>query len=396
MVDLKKIGDEAFPDPEFKEGKEEQVFNVLEVMSNLPCGTNQLLVRQEFETIKCELLMIMSKKWTNVNPETKMPVMGLNLDYQIAGQLSSGKSFFLSYFLVLKILEGQPTIFRCNDCLCYLFDSDSKGSKTDAYSLFDLPKNQKKALWILTDEKLENAGWNMKCHSWFVMQVASPKKLTGQDHLRSKAGWFFEGYAHDWFRKGRSFEADKLPVKNDNPHLTFTTNRSESLNYFMDAKDLARKVQVMGGQGIEQDAIGKYFLPYNTNFESVDRLVFSALNILILLQITITKSHPVKLYQVKSLYQSLLDTIKNIQMVFVIPEDHISEYSRAQSVPEAVDVKPGARDLKINQFRLVLTEATIHSMAVDGPFKVQHGSRGADESGSRDYDRGDTAVGGTQ
>ncbi|RPA91002.1 hypothetical protein L873DRAFT_1831533 [Choiromyces venosus 120613-1] len=488
MVDLKKIGDEAFPDPEFEEGKEEQVFDVLEVMWNLPCGMNQLLVHQEFETIKCELLMIMSKKWTNVNPETKMAVMGLKLDYQIAGQLGSGKSFFLSYLLVLRILEG---------------------SETDTYSLFHLPENQKKALWILTDEKLENAGCNEKGHSLFVVQVASPKKvhkswqwekdrnvgsrymsnwgwgeivaafrtclesismrndnaynrdlktylghvyreidtfilqegyltvegtvhqkalhriaimdlsddgwvfekaqmksqlnsfklykqLTRQDPLRSMAGWFFEGYAHDWFRKGGSFEADKLPVKNNNTHLTFMTNQSKSFNYFTNANELVKQVQVKGGQRIERDARGKYFLPYNTNFESVDGLVFSAFNTLILLQITITNSHPIKIRVVKNLYKSLPATIKNINIVFVIPEDRISEYSSARSAPEAGDVKPGAMDLTINQFQLVLTEETIHSMAVDGPFKVQDGGRDADESGSRDYDGGDTAMGGTQ
>ncbi|RPB00675.1 hypothetical protein L873DRAFT_1788852 [Choiromyces venosus 120613-1] len=63
------------------------------------------------------------------------------------------------------------------------------------------------------------------------------KQLTHQDPLQSIAGWFFKGYAHDWFGKGRSFEADKLLVKKNNPHLTFTTNRSESHNYFTNASD---------------------------------------------------------------------------------------------------------------------------------------------------------------
>ncbi|RPA95799.1 hypothetical protein L873DRAFT_1929528 [Choiromyces venosus 120613-1] len=543
MVDLKEIKDEAFLDREFAKGKEEQVFQVLKVRSELLCGMNQLLIRQEFETIECKLWEVVSEKWTNVNPKTGMPVVGLNLDYQVAGQLGSGKSFFLSYLLVLRILKGQPTVFRFHDHCCYLFDSNSKGSKTDADSLFDLPKNQKKVLWIMMDEKLEDAGWNMKGHGWFVVQVTLPKKvqnsrqwekdrnvgshymsnwgwgeivaafslakpkpstpcqmamlfttftclgpiprtclesismrndnaynhdlktylgyvdrkidtfilqggylmvegtihqeashriaimdptddglsykaritmrwiahqvfkkvqrkwwlncfklykqLTHQDLLQSTAGWFFEGYAHDWFGKGRSFEADKLPVKNNNTHLKFRTCRSKSRNYFTDANNLATQVRV-------EDAIRKYFLPYNTNFELVDGLVFSALNTLILLQITITNSHPVKLRAVKSLYQSLPPTIENIHIVFIILEDHISQYSRAQSVPEAGDVKPGATGLTINQFRLVLTEETIHLMAVDGPFKVRDGGRDADESGSRDYDGGDTVMGGTQ
>ncbi|RPA98318.1 hypothetical protein L873DRAFT_1914729 [Choiromyces venosus 120613-1] len=465
MVDLKEIKAEAFLDPEFAKGKEEQVFQVLKVRSELPCGMNQLLVRQEFEAIKCELVEVELEKWTDVNPETRMPAVGFNLDYQIAGQPGSG-----AY--------------------------DSKGSKTDADSLFDLPNNQKKALWILMDEKLEDAGWNDKGHSClakpkpptarqiamlfttftclgpiprtclesismrndnaynrdlktylghvdheidtFILQggylmvegtvhqeashriaIMDPsndglsvfekahrksqlncfelyKQLTCQDPLQSAAAWFFEGYAHDWFGKGRSFEADKLPVKNNNTHLTFTTNRSKSFNYFTNTDDLAKQVRVKGGQGIERDAIGKYFLPYNTNFESVDELVFSALDTLILLQIIIANSHPIRLHGVKSLYESLPATIKNIHIVFVIPQDHISKYVSAQSAPEAGDVKPGATDLMINQFRLVLTEETIQSMAIIGHFKVWDWGRDADENSSRDYDGGDTAMGGTQ
>ncbi|RPB00673.1 hypothetical protein L873DRAFT_1788850 [Choiromyces venosus 120613-1] len=452
IVDLKEIDDETFPDPEFEKGKEEQGFKMLEVRSRLPCGIDQLLVRQEFEAIEHELVEIESEKWTNVNPKTKMPAVGLNLDYQIAGQPGSGKSFFLSYLLVLRILKGQPTVFHFNDRHCYLFDSDSKGSKTDADSLFDLPENQKKVLWILMDEKLEDAGWNMKGHGWFVVQAASPKKVRNlrqwqkdrkvRSHYMSNWGWgeivaafslakpkpptayqmamlfttftclgpiprtclesismrndnaynhdlktyhghvdceidtfilqwgyltveahpprsapsaggrFFEAYAHDWFGKGRSFEADKLPVKNNNTHLKFTTCLSR------------------GWPG--------------------------ALNTLILLQITIANSHPIKLHWVKNLYESLSATIKNIHIVFVILEDRISKYLSAQSAPEAGDVKLRTTDLKINQFQLVLTEETIHSMAIDGPFKVQDGGRGAGESGSRDYDGGDTAMGGTQ
>ncbi|RPA89012.1 hypothetical protein L873DRAFT_1832110 [Choiromyces venosus 120613-1] len=510
MVDLKEIKAEAFRDPEFVKGKEEQVFKVLKVRSELPCGMDQLLVHQEFQAIERELVEIELEKWTNVIPKTKMPAVGFNLDYQIAGQPGSGKSFFLSYLLVLKILEGQPTVFRHDDSCCYLFDSDSHSSETDANSVLHLPKNEK------------------ECHGWFVVQAASSKKvrksrqwekdrnvgshymsnwgwgeivaafslakpkpptacqmamlfttftclgpipstclesismrndnaynrdlktylghvdheidtfilqghylteashriaimdpsndrlsykvrittrwiahrlfekaqrksrlncfelykqLTRQDLLRSAAGWFFEGYAHDCQK---------------NTHLTFTTNWSKSFNYFTNADDLVKQVRVKGGQGIERDAIGKYFLPYNTNFELVDGLMFSALDTLMLLQITIANSHPIKIRGLKNLYESLPATIKNINIVSIILEDRISEYSTAQSAPEAGDVKPGATDLTINQFRLVLTEETIHSMTVDGPFKVRDGGRDADESGSRDYDGRDTVMGGTQ
>ncbi|CUS10112.1 unnamed protein product [Tuber aestivum] len=451
-VNLKEIGYGAFPDPEFKKGKAEKVFKVLQVRSELPCGTRRrLLVHQ-------------------------------------------------------KLLAGQPTAFRTDDDECYLFDSSSNRIKTNANYLFDLPKDQKKGLWILTDKALGVARWNKKNHSWFVVLAASPLKvkasnqwkknrnvasrymgnwgwdeiivaftleefkppmpaqtamlftvftsldliartcldsisltdnsaynrtfnayldeiggeidtfmaqegfqtvensvhqrtshriaimvqsrnrlsckirivtrsiahkayekaqmrsqlmcfelydrLARQRSLRTVASWMFEAFAHDWFRNARTFEAVRLPIEDHNtPLLEFTTSRSESSNHFMDAKNLATQIRVEGGQDIEHEVIGKYCLPYNANFESVNGLVFSALDTLILLQITISKSHDIKAGGVKKLCE-LLPTIKNIHIVFIIPEDCENEYSRAQSIPKARDVKPKAKGLRINQFRI--------------------------------------------
>jgi len=222
-------------------------------------------------------------------------------------------------------------------------------------------------------------------------------QLACQSSLRTAAGWIFEAYAHDWFRKGGSFEALALPIKdNETQPLKFTTYRSQSLNYFTDAKSLATLVRVKGDQRIKEDVVGKYFLPYNANFESVDGLVFSALDTLILLQITIAKSHHIKPGGVQRLCPSLPASIKNIHIIFVIPEDCMSKYLGVQRVPKARDVKPESKDLTIAQFRLVLTEEIMQSMAVDGQFEVQDRDRGEDESGSEDYDRGDTMMGGTQ
>ena len=76
-----------------------------------------------------------------------------------------------------RILAGQPTVYRSNDSCCYLFDSDANGSETDANSLFHLPGDRKRALWILTDEALADAGWYRKDHGWFVVLAASPAKI---------------------------------------------------------------------------------------------------------------------------------------------------------------------------------------------------------------------------
>jgi len=74
-------------------------------------------------------------------------------------------------------MAGQPTAFRNNDSDCYLFDSISHGSETDANFLFHLPKDRKKALWLLTDGALTDERWNKKNHNWFVVLAASPAKM---------------------------------------------------------------------------------------------------------------------------------------------------------------------------------------------------------------------------
>lgn len=122
--------------------------------------------------------------------------------------------------------------------------------------------------------------------------------LAHQDPLRRAAEWIFEVYVHNWFRNSGSFAADPLPIGDHyTTPLRFKTCWSKSLNYFTNASSLATQVRVQSGHGIEKDAIGRYFLPYNGNFELVDGLVFTTPDTLILLQITIAKSHDINLVE---------------------------------------------------------------------------------------------------
>ena len=78
-----------------------------------------------------------------------------------------------------RIRAGQPTVFRDNDSIeCYLFNSHSCGEVVDVNFLFRLPKDEKRKLWILTDEALVDARWNQKRHHWFVVLAGSPAKVT--------------------------------------------------------------------------------------------------------------------------------------------------------------------------------------------------------------------------
>ena len=176
---------------------------------------------------------------------------------------------------------------------------------------------------------------------------------------------------HEWLRMGDSFIADRLHIKdNDSLLLEFQTYGSKKLNYFHNAHHLARVVRVRNGHGIDKGVIGKYFIPINANFESADGLVFSASDTLILLQITIAKTHSMGTDGLKQLCDALPATIKNIHIVFVIPDNLLHQYLIAQTVPQASAVRPQKTDLTISQFRLILTKEKIQSMGFVSSFAM--------------------------
>lgn len=76
-----------------------------------------------------------------------------------------------------RINAGLPTAFRISDSRCYLFTDKYHGTKTDAETLFDIAENEKRHLWILTDEVIEDPGWFQRQHSWFLVLAASPGKV---------------------------------------------------------------------------------------------------------------------------------------------------------------------------------------------------------------------------
>ncbi|KAG0127479.1 hypothetical protein HOY82DRAFT_613447 [Tuber indicum] len=388
-VNLKEV-DKVFLDPQFEKGKVEKVFKVLEVRPDLdlPCGTNQLLVRREFEAIESELLKVKSKKWLDIDSKTRKPAWHLNLNFQIAGQPGSG------FWLVNQ-------------------------HKTDANYLFNLPEDRKRALWILTDGALTDEIWNEKKHGCLAnrepptprqiailftiftsfgpiartcLQSISVRDVDAYNNSRDdylgeldrEIGTFIAqgGYQtvensvhqHASYRMAimhpthnrRSYNA-RIATRWIAHKVYEKAQKKSKLRYFELYKQIARQKSVRTAAGWIFEL---HFFPFATNFESVDGLVFGGLDTLILFQITIAKSHDIKLRGVKQLCESIPATIKNIYLVFVIPEDCTSEYPRTQSVPEAGDVKPGAADLTINQFRLVLTEDAMRSMVTWGPSQV--------------------------
>ncbi|RPA94839.1 hypothetical protein L873DRAFT_1746270 [Choiromyces venosus 120613-1] len=195
------------------------------------------------------------------------------------------------------------------------------------------------------------------------------KHLSRQPTLRSVAGCFFEGYVHDWFLQGGTFNADEIPIIDSTvPQFEFNTTKAESgtPNYFTTPGNLADQVRAIGGRGINPAVVQRYFLPYSRNYPSVDGLLLSDVKTLLLLQITLAQRHEIKSPGVAELLKSLPKTIKNVYFVFVVPEDRAEDYSRAQPVPDSGTISPSGANLHLRQFRLVFKEDSMQAVAIQG------------------------------
>jgi len=195
------------------------------------------------------------------------------------------------------------------------------------------------------------------------------KHLSRQSSLRTAAGWFFEGYVHDWLRSGGTFEADQIPILEDHTsHFQFHTvkDKSSSPNYFTTPATLAEQVKGINGHGMDPEILQTYFLPFSCNYQSVDGLMFPDPTTLILFQITLARHHEIKAPGVVQLLQALPETIKNLYFVFIVSEERAEDYARAQRVPDQVSFGTRGQSLCLKQFRVVFGDESMQSVAVRG------------------------------
>ncbi|CUS11668.1 unnamed protein product [Tuber aestivum] len=174
-----------FPDPLFTKMLQEQEFTVLKAGAMLPCGTDLLLVRSEYDRIERLLVDSELGRWSD-GPGLLEP--GANLDHKLSGPSGSeGKSVFLSYLLARRLSMGQPTVYRENDRRCFLFDQYTPGKQVNADALFRLPMEQQKRLWILTSDPPTDPRWSYSC-GWFVVLADIPEDMKSTSHSQWETG----------------------------------------------------------------------------------------------------------------------------------------------------------------------------------------------------------------
>ena len=172
-----------------------QKVKIVRVSSRVPVGHSVLLARDHYDIIREKLIIAEEERFSS----NGIKKMHAKRDFEISGQPGSGmfglyfgiaigvpnsnifnlkgKSFFLTYLLIKRLIKREPTVYRCNDSVCYLFDDEYKGKEVTVDILFNEAKVNNRRIWILTDGVLDDERWNILYHDWFVVLAASPAKL---------------------------------------------------------------------------------------------------------------------------------------------------------------------------------------------------------------------------
>jgi len=179
----------------------ELAVRIVTVTSRVPVGQGILLARYEYDRIINKLKWAETKRFS---PEGTL-LNNCKLDYNISGQPGSGqlyydihanplisytnqpaqkgKSVFLTYLLITRLIKAEPTVYRRNDARCYFFDETHKGTEVDAEFLFNLAEQRNPRLWILTDACLTDERWNTTYYNWFIVLAAS------LPHVQASGQW---------------------------------------------------------------------------------------------------------------------------------------------------------------------------------------------------------------
>ncbi|PUU80388.1 hypothetical protein B9Z19DRAFT_975098 [Tuber borchii] len=205
-------------------------------------------------------------------------------------------------------------------------------------------------------------GAKMRGYNMFLALCDQPK-------TRTSAGWIFERYAHSWLRAGGRFRVDRVSLDNSGGVLAFDINfaNPEESPYYKTLNDLGDELKSADGRGIESTLIGTYFQPKCVTQESFDSLVLISNNILVLFQITMAKSHEIKVNGVCDILNALPKSIDTVFIIFVIPEDRVNNYRVPQKAPTSDHFRIGRKRYTIEQFRLVFSNKEIMKIALPKP-----------------------------
>ena len=158
---------------------------------NLPCGLHQLLVRdsykgalrmmEDFEASRTpDSIYVRKRNHDETTYTVSRPIPGsrrkVDKAFIFSGHPGIGKTCFLSYVLVERLLKAQPTVLQIGadggEYSCILFDKlgvrpilpDNDDSLRDT------------AIWALVDQTPRGLAASFDRHNWLVVITSSPRR----------------------------------------------------------------------------------------------------------------------------------------------------------------------------------------------------------------------------
>jgi hypothetical protein len=152
----------------------------LQSLGRLPCQANELLVRGAYREMYDILVADHEHRLEHFRVKKFIPhYMKFSL---ILGQPGIGKTWFLSYVLVRRLLEGKPTIFQVakhlgnplefTEATHYLINANGVHRMPDTPSFSELNNPE---IWVLADRRPVGAARTAD-HCWLVVVSSSPRK----------------------------------------------------------------------------------------------------------------------------------------------------------------------------------------------------------------------------
>jgi hypothetical protein len=91
-----------------------------------------------------------------------------------SGQPGIGKTCFLSYVLVERLLKARPTVLQVvdKDAFLHVLFNESGTHLVSSYN----PSCTDSAIWALTDQTPRGVASNFDHHNWLVVTTSSPRR----------------------------------------------------------------------------------------------------------------------------------------------------------------------------------------------------------------------------
>jgi len=165
--------------------------------------------------------------------------------------------------------------------------------------------------------------------------------LLGQAETKTSAGWIFEGRMHILFQRRGPFKATKLGGSKTIA-IDISHNPCKDFSKVSELGSMLRKGP--GSPSIDRANIGVYFKPQRCNFWAVGSFAITTLAktnkpVLVLFQMTVSTSHPVKAHGLASIWAEIPAELKRTPpiLVFVLPVGAANKFSRQTIVPSGTN-----------------------------------------------------------